>query len=82
MPAETMSGQRESWVEMQAVASLQASWATGASNVGRVKSMNCASSRRWLLELEPEAEELLGAAAAFGVGGGCQRIGFVAILVL
>jgi len=31
--------------------------------------MNCASSRTWLFELEPEVDELLGAAAVFGVGG-------------
>jgi hypothetical protein len=42
-----------------------------------LKSMNCASSRRWPFELEPEAEMLLSAAAAFG--GSCQRFGFVAI---
>ena len=41
--------------------------------------MKCASSRRWLFELEPEAE-LLFRVAAFG--GDCQRAAFVAILVL
>jgi len=39
--------------------------------------MNCASSWTWLLELEPEEELLLGAAAAFEARGGCQRVGFV-----
>jgi len=63
---------------MQAVASLRGRRVL----VGKgVKSMNCTSSRRWLFELEPEAE-LLGVVTAFGVGGGCQRVGFVAILVL
>jgi hypothetical protein len=44
--------------------------------------MNCAASQRWLFALEPEPEELLAAAGVFGVGGGCQRVRFVTILVL
>jgi hypothetical protein len=65
--AGTVRGPRENWVEMQAVASLRGQRVYG----------QCRSMKRWLFELEPEAEELLGAAAAFGVGGGCQRFGIL-----
>ena len=47
LPAGTVSCPRESWAEMQAAV---------RAVLPLVKSMNFASSRRWLFELEPEVE--------------------------